>query len=139
MSQTKIDNTSPELATTGLAHQEVTLLKSDTVLNHPPTDNIHEGQISLTHGFVPYQPISASLPLYYKPWEDLATQLPKYMSEGSERDYINALPLLKVDEEHLPNSDLSRCIAIIGNLAHAYYTINVWVKLKKPIPFLKAS
>ena len=101
-------------------HEEA-LLKSDFILGADPKDSIHEGQVSLTHGFVPYQPISASLPAYYKAWEDLAAQLPAYISEGSERKHINALPMLKVDEKHLPNEHLSRSIAIIGNFAHAYY------------------
>lgn len=44
------------------------------------------------------------------------------MSEGSEREHIQKLPLLDArDLEELPNENLSRAIAIIGNLAHAYY------------------
>lgn len=101
--------------------QSHVLLESDEVLKADPNDGIHEGQVSLTHGFVPYQPISASLPSYYKSWEELSDKLPTYISEGSEREHIKSLPLLEVDEKHLPNSHLSRSIAIIGNLAHAYY------------------
>lgn len=116
MSQYKVDQTIEKINN----FPEV-ILESDKTLNSPPRNNIHEGQISLTHGFVPYQPISVELPAYYKPWEDLAAQLPSFISEGSERKYINSLPLLKIDEEHLPNEHLSRAIALIGNFAHAYY------------------
>ncbi len=97
-------------------------LQSESVLNSPPKNNIHEGQISYTHGFVPFQPISATLPAQYKAWEELATHLPRYISEGSEREHIRALPLLDADDRvHLPNEHLSRSIAIIGNFAHVYY------------------
>lgn len=98
------------------------ILKSDTVLNTPPQDNIHEGQISHTHGFVPFQPISSSLPSLYIAWEQLALDLPRYLSEGSEREHIAALPLLDAeDETQLPNEYLSRTLALLGNFAHSYY------------------
>lgn len=97
-------------------------LKSEMVLNSPPKDGIHEGQISKTHGYVPFQPISPSLPEKYKAWEELGRNLPRYLSEGSEREHIKELPLLDSDDlEQLPNEHLSRAIAIIGNIAHTYY------------------
>src|SRR3990167_1724683 len=98
------------------------LLGCERVLLTSPTSRIHEGQISLTHGFAPHQPLMETLPAQYQPWEDLAAQLPELLRQNNEREAIDRLPLLQADNpDDLPDEYLSRAQAMLGNIAHAYY------------------
>ena len=45
--------TTPILPTDELDQKENLTLKSENFLKHLPKTDIHEGQISLTHGFIP--------------------------------------------------------------------------------------
>jgi sulfite reductase alpha subunit-like flavoprotein len=87
-----------------------------------PNDDIHEGQISHTHGFVPYRPLMDEFPPEFKAWDDLAANLPTYLTQASEREKIQQLPVLDAGNiETLPDHYLARASAHLGNAAHAYY------------------
>jgi hypothetical protein len=96
-------------------------LRCEQILKQQQT-GIHEGQVSLTHGFVPFEPQPKALPAVYQAWDELAARLPQVLADGTERDEIAKLPLLDAtDMEALPNKFLARVSTIFGNLAHAYY------------------
>jgi cytochrome b involved in lipid metabolism/ferredoxin-NADP reductase len=97
-------------------------LACEKVLFAPQDFSIHEGQVSLTHGFLPYAPLMEQLPSAYHHWDNIAALISEHMTNGSERDEINKLPLLAADDaSQLPDEYLARAAAILGNLAHAYY------------------
>ena len=58
---------------------------------------IHEGQVSLTHGFVPHLPLAESLPPEYAAWDDLAANFPLYVNSAIEREKIAQIPVLDGD------------------------------------------
>lgn len=84
-------------------------------------DQRHEGQISFTHGFVPYTPLKDELPPEFKAWDVLGENLSSYLCEVTERAKIRELPELDPTPEALPDIYLMRASTILGNAAHAYY------------------
>lgn len=96
-------------------------LKSESLLSQQQ-DDLHEGQISYTHGFVPFVPPTEEFPPEFKAWDELIKNLSSYIAQGSERKEIQKLPLLDAsDVTKLPNRYLARASSFLGNAAHAYY------------------
>lgn len=98
------------------------LLECETVLA-AGNGELHEGQISLTHGFVPYQPVESLPPESgCAAFEKLAEHFPQIMVTAAEREKIAELPVLdsKVIAD-LPDKYLARLSAILGNASHLYY------------------
>lgn len=83
---------------------------------------IHEGQISLTHGFIPHHAIPSALPPAFAVWDELSANLATYLRTGTERERMAAMPVLTAEDvDALPDQYLARVAAILGNAAHAYY------------------
>ena len=104
----------PNTTTTGATEEKIELA-AERILYSQEDNDIHEGQISFTHGFVPHQPFEDSLPSHYRAWDEIQKNLSGLLAESHEREAIHALPLLDAsDPEALPNRYLSRAASILG-------------------------
>lgn len=98
------------------------ILECETVLASLPKSDIHEGQISLTHGFVPHSEPMTRLPEAYRQWDELSAALPTLLADCNERIVLSKLSVLDAsDAKQLPDKYLARAATILGNLAHGYY------------------
>ncbi len=97
-------------------------LMSVSYFSVQPASELHEGQVSLSHGYIPHTAMKEALPPAYTVWDQFSQELPNYIKKGSERLEIQALPVLHAQNNiELPDAYLSRAAAILGNAAHAYY------------------
>ena len=70
-------------------------------------------------GFLPKHDPLLKLPPYFKPWEDVAGELPKLLANARARDAIDAMPAL--DAEKLRgNRQINRAMMLLSYLGHAY-------------------
>lgn len=106
----------------------MTMLLSRDVFNQIINDSEqkkHEGQMSVTHGFVPHQPVPTSMPPGYEVLDELAGQLPELLKTYQERKVIEEklknVILDMTNPEKLPDEYLARASIILDSLAHAYY------------------
>ena len=103
-------------------HPESPPLECEKFLANLAPSSIHEGQISLTHGFLPSQAFMHELPSAFREWDILSEQLPSLIAASAERERLAALPILAAqDPSVLADNFLARASTILGNLAHAYY------------------
>lgn len=83
---------------------------------------IHEGQISLSRGFVPFDSLPQNLPSEYQIWDQAASELPELLRTFKAREFIRKIPVLDAsNSDLLPDQYLARASIIIGALAHAFY------------------
>jgi indoleamine 2,3-dioxygenase len=76
--------------------------------------------ISRDFGFLPSSPPLEVLPSpYYNPWELIATDLPKFTTDGSLKERISVLPVLTT---HLLSSEEAwrRAYVVLGFICNSY-------------------
>ena len=95
-----------------------TAAEINTVLGH---ENF--GFLSAERGFVPLNQAAKRLPDYFDAWETLVKVLPNHYSSLSLRTFIENLPILKTDPNHLPDTHLMRACSLLSILSHAYYYV----------------
>ncbi len=81
------------------------------------------GFLSNSHGFMPRIPPLLSLPSTYVIWDEYGQRLPEFSRELTLRTAFDKMPIIDVDEKHLPDEYLLRASVLISIFAHAYYYI----------------
>ena len=82
-------------------------------------DDLQSYDVSVTHGFLPTEPILRSLPSHYAQWDEIASALPELIQEHKLRDLItHLLPLPIAGLENTQQQ--RRAFVILGYMAHAY-------------------
>lgn len=76
-------------------------------------------EISLQNGFLPDTIPLRQLPEYYLPWEDIVSDLPTHIRDGSIRENVNKLPILSV-ENLREEEEWRRAYVVLAFLMHAY-------------------
>lgn len=72
-------------------------------------------------GFIPEIPPLDRLPLQYEPWETLADQLPDLITNHQLRLKVNDLPVLLIEEAHLPTErHWQRAYCVLTFLSQGY-------------------
>ena len=85
----------------------------------PITLNAYD--VSWDYGFLPTNsPGKAQLPKTFWPLQEIAAQLPKWLSTGEIRQTIEAMPMVDVDREILDEVQLRRLMQVYSFLTHAY-------------------
>jgi sulfite reductase (NADPH) flavoprotein alpha-component len=79
------------------------------------------GFLSEEHGFAPSDPPLLSLPPSHRAWDDIVGQLPDLSRTLRLREAFDAMPLLPVDVQNLPDAYLCRASALLSMFAHAYF------------------
>jgi cytochrome b involved in lipid metabolism len=80
---------------------------------------ILDGALSLDYGFLPRTPPLDHLPKAFRPWDELAAQLPALNTSASARAALISLPLL--DADGLPDHCLPRAATILSQLALSWW------------------
>lgn len=76
--------------------------------------------ISTSNGFLPAdRPLKRLSASCYEPWEDLAANLPRLISDGQARSKIDSLPVLET-AQLTSEAEWRRAYVIMGFLTHAY-------------------
>lgn len=78
------------------------------------------GFLSHAHGFMPVALPATELPKSHAAWDQIAAELPALHRSLGLRRAIDAMPILRADEEHLPDTALLRAAIVLGMLSHAY-------------------
>lgn len=74
------------------------------------------------YGFLPIdEPLSCLPDAYYKPWEDIISQLPLLIANRTIYDKLNQLPILSTDKLSSP-PEWRRAYVILTFFTHA----NIW-------------
>jgi indoleamine 2,3-dioxygenase len=86
----------------------------------PPSTNLAEYAISVTHGFLPDEPpLQALTDDYYLPWELVIGQLPQLLESNILRTTVDRLPVLSTS--HLKTeSNWRRAYLVLSFLTHGY-------------------
>jgi indoleamine 2,3-dioxygenase len=83
--------------------------------------NLKEYAISPDTGFLPPQPpVQVSLPAVFRPLEQIAARLPKWLVSGRLRQVVAHLPEVAVAEVDLDEMQLRRVMLLYAYLTHAY-------------------
>ena len=77
------------------------------------------GSVSVTRGFLPVCDQPTALPPSHAEWDGVAARLPSLWRCGKLRAAVAKLPLLRADEESLPNAWLPRAAVVVGMIAQA--------------------
>jgi sulfite reductase (NADPH) flavoprotein alpha-component len=78
------------------------------------------GFLSEEHGFEPSAPPLQNLPPSHRAWDDMVGHLPDLFRTLRLREAFDAMPVLPVDAENLPDTFLCRASALLSMFAHAY-------------------
>ena len=78
-----------------------------------------DGNLSLSHGFLPVIPPKDKLPGSFSLWDTLARQIPRWFYTNKTQKILDALPVLPVD--HIPDPYLPRTAVVLSLLASAYW------------------
>jgi indoleamine 2,3-dioxygenase len=80
---------------------------------------LEEHQVCSRRGFLPEQDPLGSLAEYYKPWDELATELPKLLMSGSVRSWLSRLPMLETERLDDQKS-LERAMLVLSYFGSAW-------------------
>lgn len=95
-------------------HKKLKAMKYSKTTN----DLLQQYDIDIQNGFLPKLPPLNHLPVRYRPWEDLNTDMTNSIKAGNFVKKVEELPHLMV--ENLNKRELERAIMVLGALAHAY-------------------
>ena len=113
----------------GVAQIELTC--STSLSGMSDTICLRDFDISRQTGFMPDKPALKRLPEYYDPWENLICNLPLLNKEKDTRESVLALPVLEVNEQHLPDEESwRRAYVVLTFLGQSY----IWVEGEKGLP-----
>ena len=96
-----------------------------------------DGDLTVSHGFLPRRLRTRALPPPYEAWEQTARDLPALSFSPTTRKTIASVPLLPSDPVSLPDRDLKRAAMLLGMLAHSYWRFGVdrmFIARNKDIP-----
>lgn len=80
-----------------------------------------EEAVILRHGFLPdHIPLKTLSDPYYRPWEDIAQNLPNHIAKGSIREAVDNLPLLSTEKLRGDQQEWRRAYVVLAFLLHAY-------------------
>ena len=82
-------------------------------------NDLQSYDVSVTHGFLPTEPILRSLPSRYAQWDEIAAALPELIKEHKLRDlvtHLSPLPIVGLENTRQQR----RAYVILGYMAHAY-------------------
>ena len=82
------------------------------------------GFLSETYGFLPTSPPPLKLSPGYEVWDEMAENMPDLWRTIRVRQALQAMPVLNVDKEDLPDEYLLRASVIMSILAHSYHRIS---------------
>ncbi|RJE20628.1 indoleamine 2,3-dioxygenase [Aspergillus sclerotialis] len=99
--------------------------------------------VSVKHGFLPGSaPLQKLEDPYYEPWEQIASNLPKYIQTESIKQVVDSLPILSTSNLH-SEEEWRRAYVVLAYLTHAYIWGGEQPKEKLPpcisSPFLEVS
>jgi sulfite reductase (NADPH) flavoprotein alpha-component len=79
------------------------------------------GFLSQRHGYMPVDLPREAMPKAYAAWDQIAAELPELYRSLTLRRRARELPVLRADEENLPDDALLRAALLLGMLSHAYH------------------
>ena len=86
---------------------------------------LEDYDVSWKYGFLPaISPSEMQLPAIFRPLQETAALLPKWLSTGQIRPVIEAMPEIDVGEAPLDEIQLRRLMQVYSYLTHAY----IWGK-----------
>jgi indoleamine 2,3-dioxygenase len=89
------------------------------MLDFPKIDLADFG-VSVQNGFLPTeQPLRRLSDPYYRPWEDIMSDLPDLIATGEIRQKVLDLPILSTDRLHA-ETEWKRSYLVLALLTHAY-------------------